>query len=55
LGGHVRRQPHVSGQGAILLSAPPHSIGGKSLNEVPHLLSRKDEAFRCLWRTQKVE
>jgi hypothetical protein len=24
LGGHVRRQPHVSGQGAILLSDPYH-------------------------------
>jgi hypothetical protein len=44
----VRRQPHVSGQGAILLSAPPHSLGSKSLSSCARHLSRVVGAWRSL-------
>ncbi len=44
----MRRQPHVSGQGAILLSALPHSFESRPMHLRPHHGSRGVDSRRCL-------
>lgn len=47
LGGHLRRQPHVSGQSPILLSALPHPIESKPLKVCAYRGSRENENRGC--------